>query len=567
MSTHLKFRRELRVYALKFAAPLLLAFGAFTMQAQGADCTVAALKALNVPKMTITSADDVAAAADKPRYCDVKGSVATDKEGAGPSSAGFEVMLPANWNSKFVFNGVGGLAGSLNPSVNPVDRALFLSRGYATGITDTGHLASEPTWEYTAPGKPNTPKITDYFYRSVHQVTLAAKQLVKSYYGSTTIAHSYFDGCSNGGKMGVIEAMRYPDDYDGIIAGAPWFDPLGTSLWGLKNSKAMLDAYIPPTLFPAIDAAIKKQCDSVDGSSDGLIQNPARCSFDPNALVPETLTQKQADALKTILRPVTDQKGHLVYPGTSVSNLSQAGPLAGGSMNELPTAPTDPSGAKPWATGMPTNWTLASGIISALGYYDAATNLNSQVEDNGVVKPEALKLLYHRMGNDIPSDPTKLKAFFNRGGKLIIYHGYDDDIISPYRSVWYYEDLADKKGGYEKVQAQARLFMVPGMLHCQGGTGPTAFDSLTPMENWVEKGVAPDSIVASHSTNNVVDRTMPLCVFPAMAKFSGSGDINQAANWSCPKGDQSLLMNGPNGVQSGVGSKRQGNLRILAKSQ
>ena len=504
------------------------------------------------------SAQDVAVDAANPQYCDVKGSVATDKEGAGPSTAGFEVMLPANWNSKFVFNGVGGLAGSFNPSVNPVDRTLFLVRGYATGITDTGHLSTDPTWEYTAPGVPDVPKIVDYFYRSVHQVTLAAKQLVKSYYGANTIAHSYFDGCSNGGKMGLIEAMRYPEDYDGIIAGAPWVDPLGTSLWGLKNSKALLDGYIPPSLFPVIEAAVKKQCDTVDNSSDGLIQNPARCSFDPDVLVPDTLTQKQADALKLILKPVTDQKGHVIYPGSSVSNLSQSGPLAGGAINELGTAPTDPAGAKPWATGMPANWTLATGIISSLGYYDSATDLNNNVENNGVVKSAALKLLYDRLGADIPADPAKLKAFFGKGGKLVIYHGYDDPIISPYRSIWFYEDMSEKKGGYAKIQEQARLFMVPGMLHCNGGSGPTAFETLGSLENWVEKGVAPDSIIASHSENAAVSRTMPLCKFPEMAKYKGSGDINDATNWSCPPNDQSLLVNGPNGSQAGIGKTMRG---------
>src|SRR6266852_8405561 len=143
--------------------------------ASGTDCKVAALSALSVPNMTITSATDVPAAAPNPQYCDVKGSVTTSGEGAGPNSAGFEAMLPANWNGKFIFNGVGGLAGNLNSSANPVDRALFLTKGYATAITDTGHSNTEPTWMFTSPGEPNTPKIVDYFYRAAHEVTLAAK--------------------------------------------------------------------------------------------------------------------------------------------------------------------------------------------------------------------------------------------------------------------------------------------------------------------------------------------------------------------------------------------------------
>src|SRR6202171_5020434 len=158
--------------------------GAVAAPVSAMDCKAPALAALGVPNMTITSATNVPAAAPNPQYCDVKGSVETSGEGAGPNSADFEAMLPANWNGKFIFNGVGGLAGTLNSSANPVDRALSLARGYATAITDTGHLNTDPTWEFTSPGEPNTTKIVDYFYRAVHQVTFAAKQIVKDYYNS-----------------------------------------------------------------------------------------------------------------------------------------------------------------------------------------------------------------------------------------------------------------------------------------------------------------------------------------------------------------------------------------------
>ena len=529
-------------------------------QASATDCGVAALSALGIPNMTITSANDVPAAAPSPQYCDVKGSVETSGEGAGPNSADFEAMLPANWNGKFIFNGVGGLAGTLNSSANPVDRALFLARGYATAITDTGHLNTDPTWEFISPGEPNTTKIVDYFYRAVHQVTLAAKQLVKDYYNSTAISHSYFDGCSNGGKMGLLEAMRYPEDYDGVIAGAPWLDPLGTSLWSLKNTQALLAGYIPPSLFPAVDTAIKKQCDGADGLADGLIQDPAKCAFDPDALVPSVLTQRQADALNSIIKPVSDEKGNLVYPGSSVSNLGQP-------VNELETPPANPTGSQPWGNSAPpANWNLARGIILNLGFYDPAVDLNNAVENGGVVKSSTLKLLYDRLAPDIPDDSSKLAVFLGKGGKLLIYHGYNDLIISPYRSIWFYEDLAGKTGGYEKLQGQARLFMVPGMLHCTGGPGPNTFDTLSALENWVEKGVAPDSIVASHSTDGVVDRTMPLCKFPEQARYKRSGKVNDAANWGCPPDDRSLLEVGPNGVQSGLGAPVHGGTRIRAKT-
>ena len=535
--------------------------------AAAVDCQVAELSALGVADMTIDSATDVPAAAPNPEYCDVKGSVATSGEGAGPNSAGFEAALPANWNGKFIFKGVGGLAGNLTSSANPVDQALFLTRGYATAITDTGHLSTDPAWEILSPGEPNTPKVVDYFFRAVHEVTLATKMLVKDYYHTTTIAHSYFDGCSNGGKMGLLEAMHFPSDYDGIIAGSPWLDPVGTSLWGLKNMKALLDAYIPLPVFATVGAAVMKQCDAADGVADGLIQNPAKCAFNPDRLVPDTLTQKQADALKSIMKPVTDEKGNLVYPGSSVGNLGQVNGSPRGPVNQLEMPAANPTSAHPWGQATPPgNWNLATGILLALGYYDLSVDLNNAIESNGAVKPAALKLVYDRLARDIPDDPSKYGAFFSRGGKLLLYHGYDDLIISPYSSIWFYEDLAEKNGGYQKLEGQARLFMVPGMLHCNGGSGPNAFDTLSALENWVEKGAAPDAISATHSTSNGVDRSMPLCKFPEQAHYKGEGDVNDRSSWSCPPKDESLLVSGPNGSQAGVGGNSRGSARMSARS-
>ena len=553
----MKIRAEIfgsyHAFVLRLGLAVLFYAAFANLPAFAADCNTAALTALGVPSMTITSATAVPAAAPNPEYCDVKGSVATSGEGAEPGSANFEVMLPANWNQKFIFNGVGGLAGVLNSSANPADQASFLARGYATAITDTGHLVSNSTWEYTAPGTPDTPKIIDYFFRAVHDVTLASKQLVKNYYRANTIRRSYFDGCSNGGKMGLIEASRFPSDYDGIISGSPWLDPVGTSLWSLKNIKALLDAYIPPDKFQAISAAILKQCDKADGVADGLIQNPAKCAFQPDALVPETLTQKQADALKTIMNPVRDEQGKLIYPGASVGNLGQDNITVRGATNYLEIPPTDLASAKPWGdAAVPANWSLAQNILMKLGYYDAGQDMNNTIERQGVVKADALNLVYTRLAADVPDDPSAFSAYFAKGGKLLIYHGYDDLIISPYSSIWFYEDLAQENGGYEKVQQNARLFMVPGMQHCVTGAGPNTFDTLSALEQWVEKGIAPDAIPATHSTKDAVDRTMPLCKFPEKAHYKGSGNPDSLSSWSCPQNDKSMLAVGPNGIQAGV---------------
>src|SRR6202166_3248105 len=393
-------------FVLRLGLAVLLCAAFANLPAFAADCNTAALTALGVPNMTITSASVVPAAAPNPEYCDVKGSVSTSGEGAEPGSANFEVMLPVNWNQKFIFNGVGGLAGVLTSSANPADQASFLARGYATAITDTGHLVSNPTREYTAPGTPDTPKIIDYFFRAVHDVTLASKQLVKNYYRANTIRRSYFDGCSNGGKMGLLEASRFPSDYDGIISGSPWLDPVGTSLWTLQNIKALLDAYIPPAKFQAISTAILKQCDKADGVADGLIQNPAKCAFQPDALVPETLTQKQADALKIIMNPVRDEQGKLIYPGASVGNLGQDNVTVRGPTNYLDAPPSDPASGKPWGDAtVPANWSLAQNILMKLGFYDASNDMNNTIENNGVVKTDALNRVYARLATDIPDDP------------------------------------------------------------------------------------------------------------------------------------------------------------------
>ena len=565
MKIQLGDRGSFRVCVLRFGLAALLGAALASAPARAADCSTAGLTALKVPSMTIESATVVPAAAPNPEYCDVKGAVATSGDGADPGSANFEAKLPANWNGKFLFNGVGGLAGTLNSSANPADQAEFLKRGYATSITDTGHLIANPTWEYTAPGAPDNPKIIDYFYRAVHDVTVASKQLVKDYYHVETIRRSYFDGCSNGGKMGLMEATRYPSDYDGIISGSPWLDPVGTSLWSLKNIKALLDAYIPPAKFEQVGAAIVKQCDKADGVADGLVQNPAKCAFQPDALVPETLTQKQADALKLIMKPVRDEHGKLIYPGASVGNLGQVNMTVRGPSNYLDTPPTDPTSAKPWGDATPpANWSLSQNILMKLGYYDAGKDMNNTIEASGTVKTDALNLVYTRLAADIPDDPSAFGAFFAHGGKLLIYHGYDDLIISPYSSIWFYEDLAQENGGYEKLQQHARLFMVPGMQHCVDGAGPNKFDTLSALEQWSEKGIAPDAIPAQHSTKDAVDRTMPLCKFPEQAHYKG-GDKSSAANWSCPPNDKSLLAVGPNGVEAGSNAAPPARVRAPAK--
>jgi len=540
-------------------------------------CSVGAISTLAIDGVSIVSATPVAATATTPAYCDVMGQLNTSGGGAPPGSAGFELRFPANWNQKFLFFGVGGLAGAgyADFSANPVDLAGALAKGYATAITDAGHLAgnTDASWALLAPGRADRAKLADYYYRATHQVTVSAKQLTERFYDQGPISQAYFDGCSNGGRQALVEATQFPGDYDGIIAGDPFFD-IRSILGGVHLAKQQLTpaTYIPATLLPVIDAAINASCVKSDGVDDGLIQNPAACSFDPYSLVcasgQETgcLSPGQADTLNAYFSATRDVMGGIVYPGFSVSNLSTSSPgaLTGGGADVWTTAlvpPTDFTAREPWGNAgfSPAGYgyQFADHIIQSIVARDPQYNLRDfGVSMDGYVAEDALRTFDARTGAGNASDPARYSRFVQRGRKLIIYHGYSDPALTPFRTTALYGQLAAQAGGYDALQRSVRLFMVPGMQHCIGGPGPNVFDTLTPLENWVEQNLAPASIPAAHYVNNdptkAVDRTMPLCPFPTQATYDGSGDLNAASSWSCAA-NEGLLQVGVNGEQAGVG--------------
>jgi feruloyl esterase len=522
-------------------------------------CAVPDIAALAVPNVTIAAANAVPAAGTHPAYCDVTGSVATDGEGAGPGSGRFAARLPANWNGRFLASSPGAFGGNLSPVISATDAEASLVKGYAFVTNDSGHVNPnllDASWALQPSGEPDRAKLADYAYRATHQVTVAAKAMVKAFYAARRIQRSYFDGCSNAGRNGLMAAMRYPDDYDGIIAAAPYLDAR-IQLAGYKSTKAFLDAYVPPPLVPAIDAAVRASCDAADGVVDGLIQNPAKCAFDPHELVPGTLTEAQADALDLYFRAVRDEHDRVVYPGSTVSDLSGAGGFGGFVPWIVLAPPSDPAAAQPWGNAAPLAWRAADGLIRYQVERDAAFDANLDWPEWGaVVDREAVRRLDRATRTQDTDDPHRLAPFLRRGAKLILYHGYSDATLPPFRTVTFYRDLAEGHGGYRELQDGARLFMAPGLLHCEGGPGPNAFDTLTALEDWVERGVAPRSILATHYVNNNpalgADRTMPLCPFPAQARYSGHGDVNAAASWSCASRDRRLLEVGPNGRQAGA---------------
>jgi feruloyl esterase len=519
------------------------------------ECSVTAITALKVPGVTIASAD---MKADGPPLCDVKGALTTTGEGAPDGSARFEVKLPAQWNGKFLFLGVGGLGGNLSPSVTRADLLAATSGNYATAITDTGHegaSSADGRWALVKPGVADEAKLTDYYFRAVHQVTLATRQLVQGYFGKLP-ARSYFDGCSNGGRQALMEASRYPDDFDGIVAGAPFMD-IKAILAGTRLYQHLLtpSAYIPAALLPMIDKATVASCDETDGIRDGLIQNPAKCSLDIKSLVCKPgesagcLSADQAEALRTYFTMTRAEDGRYLFPGSANTDLQ------GGGMNVWSvgmSAPDDVGAAEPWAKPdqRPLSWQFVDGVMKYIVERDPDFDLRKFRFDG-----PSVALFTERTGAGNADDPAKLAPFIGKGKKLLIYHGFSDPALAPIRTVKFYADLAVSNGGYDKLQNNVRLFMVPNVQHCGGGPGPNMFDTLSALEDWVEQGKAPDAILAQHHEsnrpNNPVDRTMPLCPFPTMAVYKGHGDVAKAENWNCQP-NRKLLEVGKAGRDAGL---------------
>jgi len=556
-------------------------------------CTVAAIEGLGVPGITqVTSATLIGPAPGVPfPFCQVVGRIETVD-----NTAGFQANLPTlNWNHKFLFFGVGGLAGDTLPeafaAANVVDQIEAPLLGFAVVITDTGHTAgaTDASWALNPDGTPNEPKLTDYFFRGTHVVTVVGKRLVRAFYGAN-IERAYFDGCSNGGRQAFMEASRFPQDYDGIIAGDA-FMSIRAILGGVAFNKQQLTParFIPFTKLPMIDAATTASCDAVDGVKDGLIQNPAACSFDPASLVKPgctntdatCLSSDEAATLKAYFTGARDDDGKVVYPGDTLSNLAMGPPGSGDvgadgwTTGFLLPSQINFNSAEPWGPissgNQPISWQFVDNFIRFIVERNA--NFDTRDFDGATVHPfsdAALDLFDDRTAAGDADNPDKLRAFIAQNRKLIIYHGGSDPALTSNRTMMYYEDLAaGVDGGFEETQENVRLFLVPGMHHCVGGPGPNSFDTLVALDNWVEHGVAPDGIIAAHFPGNAPigapgtqDRTMPLCKFPEEAHFkldpatATTAQKNDATNWECPTNDERMLDVGLNGKEAGLGLRQ-----------
>jgi len=458
------------------------------------------LARLTLPHTTILQAESVAATDALPAHCEVGASLKPTSD----SDIRVAVWLPeGSWNGKYQAVGNGGWSGSI--STNAMAQAL--RRGYATSSTDTGHVGSSASF---ALGHPE--KLIDYAYRSEHEMSVQAKAVIAAFYGKAPRL-SYWNGCSAGGKQALKEAQRYPEDFDGIIAGAPasnWIGRAAQSIWVAQAVHKDEVSYIPPAKYPAIHRAALAACDTLDGVEDGVIENPRRCQFDPEALLcegvdgPECLTAPQVEAARKIYSPsVNPRTKKVLYPG-----LERGSELGWGTWG----------GPRPLSIGVE--------YFQYVVFEDPKWDYLKLDFDRDIARAEALD------GARINATDPNLKPFFARGGKLIQYHGWNDPQISPGNSVDYYQSVLEKLGD---VGESYRLFMVPGMGHCGGGEGTSTFDMVSALEQWVEDKKAPEQIAASRVRQGKVDRTRPLCPFPQVAVYGGTGSTDDAANFVCRK--------------------------------
>jgi feruloyl esterase len=471
-----------------------------------------ALTSLPLKNATVTSAEIVppgrfsvaarpAAAAghnpfaDLPAFCRVAATLSPSAD----SDIKVEVWLPASgWNGKFQAVGNGGWAGVISyPAM-----AEALHAGYATASTDTGHTGPGGAFAYGHPER-----LIDFAWRSEHEMTVQAKAIVEAFYG-TGPKFSYWNGCSTGGRQALQEAQRFPDDYDGIIAGAP-ANRTALAMW-IAHAVKDPASYIPPEKYPAIHQAALDACDARDGLKDGLIGDPANCRFDPGVLLckggdqPTCLTAAQVSAARKIYTaPVNPRTGKVLSPplppGTELGWAGDAGPAPNANILDQ---------------------------YRYIVFKDPAWDWKTFDFDRDATRGE--------LPENLPMNATdpNLKPFFARGGKLLMYQGWSDPRVPGQQTIAYYDSVV-RLTGTAAASNSIRLFVAPGMGHCGGGEGPNVFDKIGALERWVEQGQAPDALIASHATGGRVDRTRPLCPYPEVAKYKGSGSIDDEANFVC----------------------------------
>jgi len=448
----------------------------------------------------VQSAVLVATAADVPAHCKVRGTISPH--------VGFELRLPlANWNGKLFMQGCRAYCGII--MIDEANDAL--KRGYATVATDMGHTGTilDTTWAYN-----NRDAEIDYGFRATHVTALAAKAIVRAFQG-VNATQSYFRGCSTGGRQGLIEAQRFPADFDGIVAGAP-VAPKAGALNFYWSSMANLDdnkrAILDTAHVYVLRAAVMKKCDAKDGLADGVIEDPRACDFDPaelqckglsGDLIPraDCLTSAQVDAARKIYAGPATSDGTRLTPG---------GHLPGSELNWLGTVVSNDGGPGPYLKYAEDNFRfLAFAEDPGPAYKVEQFNLDTDTD--------RMNFMLHLSSGFNPD----LRGFRDRGGRMIVYHGWQDGPVL--NTVDYFEAATATMGGPEAMNDVAQLYMIPGMDHCGGGAGANEFDFITAIEEWVEQGKAPQSLIGTHRDANGAETfSRPVFPFPETARYEGN---------------------------------------------
>jgi len=494
------------------------------------------LAGLKLPDAEITSARNVAAGGfvppgapanervlapfkTLPEFCRVQGVIHPSSD----SHVEFEVWLPASgWNNRYLGIGNGGLAGSIVYG----SMADALRFGYASSSTDTGHQAAGTDGKWSQ-GHPE--KVTDYGYRAIHETAVKSKAIVRAFYEKDA-AKSYFSACSNGGRQALMEAQRYPADYDGIIAGAPAAALTRIGAGYIWNLQALAAAAIPAAKLSAIESAVLAACDALDGIADGVVDDPRKCQYDPDSVrcaaaeSDACLTAPQVAALKKIYQGPRNRAGAQLEPGFQ------------------PGGETGPQGWQSWITGTDQAESAEHAFMTS-GMEGTPQDFLAFDFDRD------FKRMEDTLAPKLNATNPDLAAFQARGGKLILYHGWSDPALPPTGTIGYYQSVVTKLG-QKSADEFVRLYMLPGMQHCGGGPGPNYFSPLPTaeqdpkqsmfraLEQWTEKGTAPAGIVASKfktggNPASGVARTRPLCPYPQTARYQGTGSTDEAANFAC----------------------------------
>ena len=507
-------------------------------RASAASCE--GLVALKLPNTTITAAESVRTGTFTPPYgnpidklpgfCRIAGVIQPTND----SYIHFEVWLPAaDWNEKFLGVGNGGFAGSIDYG----SLARNVKRGYSTAATDTGHEgdAVDASWAFRHPEK-----VIDFGYRALHATTENAKLIIQSFY-SRPPRRSYFDSCSDGGREALMEAQRFPDDFDGILAGAPanfWTHMVAS---GIDVGQAMYRnpaAYISDIKLPAITRAVLAACDLQDGAKDGIINDPLHCRFDPSVLLCHgtesrtCLTSPQITALKKLYAGGQDSHGNQIFPGF----------IPGG----------ENSGWAQWIVGPGPGGSAGTAYgenyFRYMVFEDPTWNaLTANVD-------LAEKRADEKTARALNATDPDLSRFQARGGKLILYHGWNDPAISPLNTINYYNSVL-KVEGTQQAESFVRLYMIPGMQHCLGGPGASSFGQLgttttkgqehgiyAALEEWVEKNTPPGDVIGTKYIDDSPAKgamlTRPICPYPQVAKYNGSGAVTDSASFVCTASTQ-----------------------------